>query len=209
MSWRAGLDLKMSKILHDIKDGVPVIVIDDYNREDEGDFIIAGEKASCKNLAFMKKEAGGLMCIPTEGSILDRMQIPMMVLNPTDPHGTPFTVTIDAVEGTTTGMSVEDRLKTIQVLLNENSKPEDLSRPGHMFPLRPKEGLLQERKGHTEASLELVKLAGFKALSVIIEVMNPDGSMSRLCDLEKIADKNGLNIISVEEIIEYVYNKSV
>jgi len=203
------IEYKINRVIGDIKKGIPIIVVDDYDRENEGDLVIAGEKATCENLALMKKEAGGLMCVPVAGKILDRLKIPMMVENSTDPHGTPFTVTVDALMGTSTGMCVSDRLKAINVILNESSKPEELSRPGHMFPLRPRNGLLKERKGHTEASIELVKLAGLKEVSIIIEIMNPDGSMAKMPELEALSKKNNLTIISVKEIIDYVYNASV
>lgn len=201
--------MKIDIAISDILNGKPIIIVDDYNREDEGDLVIAASKATVENLAFMKRVAGGLMCVPTIGSILDRLQIPMMVENPTDPHGTPFTQTIDFMHGTSTGMSCSDRLELLKGLLDENSKPEDFSRPGHMFPLRPKEKLLLERRGHTEASIEIVKKARLPEIAVIIEVMNVDGSMSRLNDLEKIASQYNLNLISVEEIYEAVYNKGV
>jgi len=209
MNYRELLSEKMRGIINDIQNGIPVIVVDDYSRENEGDLVLAGARTTTENLAFVKREAGGLMCIPTSGEILDRLEIPMMVANSTDPHGTPFTVTVDAARGATTGMSVSDRLKVINIMLNDNSEPGELSRPGHMFPLRPKRGLLQERRGHTEASIELVKLAGFKEVSIIIEIMNPDGTMSRLPELEMLAEKHNLKFVSIEEIVEHVYIKGV
>ncbi len=209
MNYKQLLKEKIDAIISDIKSGTPVIVVDDYSRENEGDLVIAGERATCENLAFMKREAGGLMCVPASGNILNRLNIGMMVDSPSDPHNTPFTITVDAAKGTTTGMCVSDRLKVVNVLLDDNSLADELTRPGHMFPLRPKAGLLKERRGHTEASIELVRLAGFKEVAIIIEIMNADGTMSRLPELEMLAEKHNLKFVSIEEIMEHVYNKSV
>lgn len=194
----------IASVLEDIMGGVPVIVVDDDDREFEGDLLIAAEKANIENIAFSMRHARGLMCLPCNGKILEKLQIPMMVRNPTDKLGTPFTVSIDA-NTTKTGMSVHDRLKTISVLLNENSTPDELHRPGHLFPLRPREKLLLERRGHTEASIELLKLADLKEVAVIMEIMNEDGTMAKGEDLEKFAKLHNLKIISVDEIYREVY----
>ena len=188
--------------IHDVTSGWPIIVVDDFNRENEGDIVISGEFANSKNLAFTALNARGIMCIPTTNEILTRLEIPMMVQSSTDPLETPFTVSVDAKHGTTTGVSVSDRLKTIQVFLNEKSVPGDLIRPGHMFPLRARNGLLSERQGHTEASVTLMKLIGLKPVAVISEIMNEDGSMARMLDLELFASKHHLRIVSIEEIKE-------
>jgi len=196
----------VARIIEDVLNGKPIIIVDDYNRENEGDLVLAAEKATIDNLAFIKREAGGLMCIPAVGEIFDRLQIPMMTDKPTDPFGTPFTLSFDARDNATTGMSISDRLEVVKLLLNKNTKPEQLCRPGHMFGLRPKKGLLTERRGHTESSIEVCKLADLQPISIIIEIMNKDGSMSRMPDLEVLAAKFNLNIISVEEIYNEVYN---
>lgn len=196
---------KFQQILADIKAGKPVIVVDDYDREFEGDIVLAAEKATVSNLIFAMKHAKGLMCLPVLQDTCDRLKIPMMPSNKNDKFGTPFTVSIDAVEGTTTGMSVYDRLKTISVLLDGNSAPSELAQPGHLFPLRAQPGLLTERRGHTEASMELVIAAELKPIAVIVEIMNDDGTMTKGEQLNQYARIYNLNIISVEEIYESIY----
>lgn len=200
---------KINQVIEDIKNGKPVIVVDDYDREFEGDIVIAAEKANEYNLIFSMRHARGLMCLPCLQERCDRLDIPMMRTNNNDKYGTPFTVSIDAIEGTTTGMSVYDRMKTISVFLDENSKPNQLSQPGHLFPLRARPGLLKERRGHTEGSVELCVLSGLKPIAVIIEIMNEDGTMTKGEQLEKFAKIYNLNIISIEEIYDAVYNKSI
>jgi 3,4-dihydroxy 2-butanone 4-phosphate synthase len=188
--------------------GKPIVLVDEHDRENEGDIVIAAEKANRENLVFTMNEARGLMCVPCDGEILDRLEIPPMVENNTDKNETPFTVSVDA-ESTTTGMSVEDRLATISIITDENSKPEDLNRPGHLFPLRSREGLLRERRGHTEGSIELMNLAGLKPIAIICEIMNDDGTMTKGGQLNKFATENGLTLVSIEELYEAVYNESL
>jgi 3,4-dihydroxy 2-butanone 4-phosphate synthase/GTP cyclohydrolase II len=194
---------KIATILQDIRDGKPIIVVDSYDRENEGDLMIAAEKATPETLAFIAREARGIMCIPTPKFMLDRLEIPMSPSNNNDKFSTPFTVSIDARDGVTTGVSVEDRLVTIGLVLDENTKPEQLAYPGHLFPLRPRAGLLKERQGHTESSVQLCMMAGTKPVAIICEIMNPDGSMSRVPDLLPYASKWDLNMISIDEVIEY------
>tara|TARA_R110002020_G_scaffold182598_1_gene378221 strand:+ start:3922 stop:4539 length:618 start_codon:yes stop_codon:yes gene_type:complete len=196
-------------ILADIRRGIPVIVIDDKSRENEGDIVIAAERANKENISFCMKHARGLMCLPCSGEVLDRLELPPMVAKSTDPNETPFTVSVDARDGTTTGMSVYDRLKTISIFCDDDSKPEELNRPGHLFPLRAKDGLLKERRGHTEAGVELVKFAGFKPISVIVEIINDDGTMARYNDLEKFAKQYDLALITVQDIEDAVYGSSI
>lgn len=197
------LSEKIQVILEDIRNGKPIIVVDSYDRENEGDLMIAAEKATVDTLAFIAREARGIMCIPTPKFILDRLQIPMSPSNNNDKFSTPFTVSIDARDGVTTGVSVEDRMVTIGLVLDENTKPEQLAYPGHLFPLRPRAGLLNDRQGHTEASVQLCMMAGTKPVAIICEIMNTDGSMARIPDLEPYAIKWDLNMISIDEVIEY------
>lgn len=197
---------KIEKVLNDLKSGKPVVVVDDYDREFEGDLVISAEKASKENLIFAMNHAKGLMCLPCLKERCERLDIPMMRSNGGDKLGTPFTVSIDANEGTTTGMSVYDRLKTIEVFLNEDSQPHQLSQPGHLFPLMARPGLLKERRGHTESSIELMKLAGLKEVAIIIEIMDNKGTMVKGEDLETYAKMYDLTLISVEEIYQAVYN---
>ncbi len=194
---------KINTALNDIKSGRPIIVVDSYDRENEGDLMLAAEMATPQTLAFIAKEARGIMCIPTPKFILDRLEIPMSPSNNNDKFSTPFTVSIDARDGVTTGVSVEDRMVTIGLVLDENTKPEQLAYPGHLFPLRPRGGLLKERQGHTEASVQLCMMAGTKPVAIICEIMNEDGSMARVPDLVPYAEKWGLNMISIDEVIEY------
>ena len=192
---------RLIQALEDLKSGRPIIVVDAMDREWEGDIVLSAEKATKESLVFTMLHARGLMCLPCESDSLERLQIPIMVEKTTDPLETPFTVSIDGMK-TGTGMSVDDRMETIRVMLDENSKPEDLKRPGHLFPLRARKGLLEERQGHTEASVALMKLAGLKPVAVICEIMNDDGSMKKGEQLEMYAKVYNLTLISVEEIRE-------
>ena len=149
------------------------------------------------------------MCLPCNGDLLDRLELPPMVATNTDKNETPFTVSIDARDGTTTGMSVVDRLATIGVLLDPDSTPDHLTRPGHLFPLRARDGLLKVRRGHTEGSIQLMDLAGLQPVAMICEIMNDDGTMTKGGDLDKFAVEHGLSIISIEEVYEAAYNESL
>jgi len=197
--------VKLQQAIQDIQKGKPVIVVDDYDREFEGDIVLSAEKVTEENLVFCMKHAKGLMCLPMLQATCDRLEIPMMPSNKNDKYGTPFTVSIDAVEGATTGMSVHDRLKTISVVVDDNSKPSELAQPGHLFPLRAQPGLLGDRRGHTEASIELMKASNLKPLAIIVEIMNEDGTMTKGVQLEKYAKIYNLTIISVEEIHDAIY----
>lgn len=199
----------MNKILEDMRAGRPIILVDAHDRENEGDLVVALEKANTENISFTMREARGLMCVPCAGEVLDRLEIPPMVATNTDKNETPFTVSVDARDGTTTGMSVGDRLTTMAVLLNKESQPEDLTRPGHLFPLRARDGLLKERQGHTEGSVELALLAGLQPLTMICEIINADGTMASGEDLKAFAEEHGLNIVSIDEVYEAAYNTGV
>lgn len=196
-------------ILNDIRAGKPVIIVDSYDRENEGDLMLAAETATPETLAFMAKYARGIMCLPCTADRLERLSIPMMQSNKLDKFVTPFANSIDSAEGVSTGVSVEDRAVTIRKFVSETSVPTDFAQPGHLFPLRARPGLLQERQGHTESSVELCLLAGMKPVAIIIEVMNDDGSMARLPQLEELAKRFELNMISIDEIIEHKYGTTV
>ena len=195
----------VERAIKDLQAGKAIIIVDDHSRENEGDLVLAAESADEFNLTFLLRHAGGLMCLPCRSERLERLQVPMMPTNGLDEFGTPFALSIDAVEGTTTGMSIGDRLKTISVLLDENSRPKELAYPGHLFPLRAHEDLLQGRRGHTESSVEIVKAAGMKEVAIIVEIMNDDGTMKKGYDLVKFAREYNLCLVSVQEIYEYVY----
>lgn len=195
---------QVEQALKDIKSGKPVIIIDGSDREDEGDLMLAAERATPERLAFIAKNARGIMCIPTAKFILDRLQIPMSPTNYKDKFVTPFTLSVDSVHRTTTGVSVSDRMETIKCILDEKTHPDELAYPGHMFPLRPQPGLLDDRQGHTEASIQLCLMAELQPVAIICEIMNDDGSMARLKpDLVKYAKEFNLTIISIDMVRDY------
>jgi 3,4-dihydroxy 2-butanone 4-phosphate synthase/GTP cyclohydrolase II len=187
----------------DIKAGKMVIVVDDPGRENEGDLICAAEKTSPEVINFMAKFARGLICVPMKHERLEKLEIKNMVEMPTEKKGCSFTVSVDYKIGTTTGISAYDRSITARKLIDKTAKPEDFARPGHIFPLRCKEGGVLARPGHTEAAVDLVRLAGFYPAGVICEIMNNDGTMARMPDLVKFAKKYGLHIITIEELANY------
>ncbi|MBE9028784.1 bifunctional 3,4-dihydroxy-2-butanone-4-phosphate synthase RibB/GTP cyclohydrolase II RibA [filamentous cyanobacterium LEGE 11480] len=191
--------------LADLKLGKAIVVVDDENRENEGDLICAAEFATPEMINFMAVEARGLICLSMTGERLDELDIPLMVTNNTDPNQTAFTVSVDASPkfGVSTGISAEDRSRTIQVILDENTQPADLRRPGHIFPLRAKDGGVLKRAGHTEAAVDLSRLAGLAPAGVICEIQNPDGTMSRLPELIEYAQEQDLKLISIADLISY------
>jgi 3,4-dihydroxy 2-butanone 4-phosphate synthase/GTP cyclohydrolase II len=190
--------------IEDIKKGKMVIVVDDEDRENEGDFIAAARNVTPEVINFMSKHGRGLICAPLPESRCEELQLGLMVNNNTALHETAFTVSIDLLgHGCTTGISAHDRAKTIQALINPATKPEDLGRPGHIFPLRAKDGGVLRRAGHTEATVDLAQLAGLEPAGVLVEIMNEDGSMARLPQLEEIAKKFDLKLISIKDLIEY------
>jgi 3,4-dihydroxy 2-butanone 4-phosphate synthase/GTP cyclohydrolase II len=190
--------------IEDIKHGKLVIVVDDEDRENEGDFITAARNATPEVINFMCKHGRGLVCAPITQQRADELQLELMVRNNTALHETPFTVSIDLLgHGSTTGISAHDRSKTVMALIDPATKPSDLGRPGHIFPLRAKDGGVLRRTGHTEATIDLARLAGFESAGVLVEIMNEDGTMARLPQLKEIANKFDLKIISIKDLIEY------
>ena len=188
----------------DIRDGKFVIVVDDEDRENEGDLVIAAEAITPEKINFMEKYARGLICVPMTKERCDELDLPMMVTRNTSSHATPFTVSVDLIgSGCTTGISAYDRAQTILALANPLTKPEDLGRPGHIFPLRSKDKGVLKRVGHTEASVDLVKLAGFSPVGVLIEIKKEDGEMARLPDLKVFAKEHDLKIISIADLIKF------
>lgn len=190
--------------LEDLRKGKLVIVVDDESRENEGDFITAAENVTPEIINFMSKYGRGLICAPLTEKRCEELKLSLMVENNTVLHQTPFTVSVDLIgNGCTTGISAADRAKTVQSLVNKNTKAGDLGRPGHIFPLRARnEGVLR-RAGHTEATVDLARLAGFEPAGVLVEIMNDDGTMARLPQLEEIAKKYDLRIISIKDLISY------
>lgn len=194
----------VAEAIEDIRNGKVIIVVDDENRENEGDFIAAAEKVTPEMINFMAKYGRGLICAPISEDICDKLSLDMMVQNNTVLHQTQFTVSVDLIgHGSTTGISVHDRSKTILALVDENTKPHDLGRPGHIFPLKAKNGGVLRRTGHTEAAIDLARLAGFKAAGILVEILNEDGTMARLPELIEVSKKFDLKIISIEDLIAY------
>lgn len=200
-------EIKLNTIeeaIEDIKQGKIIIVVDDEDRENEGDFIAAAEKVTPEMINFMTHHGRGLLCAPLLEKRCKELGLDMMVENNTVLHHTQFTVSIDLKgEGCTTGISVFDRAKTIKALVKPQTKPEDFGRPGHIFPLRAKEGGVLRRTGHTEAAVDLARLAGLEPAGILIEILNEDGSMARLPQLVKVAQKHNLKIISIEDLVAY------
>jgi 3,4-dihydroxy 2-butanone 4-phosphate synthase/GTP cyclohydrolase II len=183
--------------------GEMVIVVDSVDRENEGDLIIAAEKMTPEAMAFMIRHTSGVICMPVEGSRLDELRIPLMVAENTESQRTAFTVSVDAKRGTTTGISAGDRCATVHAILDERTRPEDLARPGHIFPLRYRDGGVLTRAGHTEASVDLARMARLRPAGVLAEVVNDDGSMARLPQLEAFAAEHDLQVISIADLVRY------
>ena len=194
----------IEEAIEDIKKGKVIIVVDDENRENEGDFIAAAEMVTPEMINFMAKHGRGLICAPLTEDRCDELNLTMMVQNNTVLHHTQFTVSIDLIgHGCTTGISVHDRAKTIKALVEDETKPHDLGRPGHIFPLRAKNGGVLRRTGHTEAAVDLARLAGYKPAGILVEILNEDGTMARLPQLTEVAKKFDLKIISIEDLVAY------
>ncbi|MAL59994.1 MAG: 3,4-dihydroxy-2-butanone-4-phosphate synthase [Flavobacteriaceae bacterium] len=194
----------IEEAIEDIKNGKVIIVVDDQDRENEGDFVAAAEMVSPEMINFMAKHGRGLICTPLTESRCKDLHLEMMVGNNTDPMETAFTISVDAKgNGVTTGISASDRAKTIKALIDSKTKPHDLSRPGHIFPLKAKEGGVLRRTGHTEAAIDFARLAGLKPAGVIVEIMNEDGTMARLPQLVEVAKKFDLKLVSIEDLVAY------
>lgn len=194
---------KILKAIKDFKKGKMVIVVDDKDRENEGDFIISGELCTTEDINFMMKEARGLICMSISNDRAQKLKLSPMVSSSTAVHETNFTVSVDAVKNATTGISANDRWQTVQVLMDDSSKPEDLGRPGHMFPLIAKEGGVLQRAGHTEAAMDLSILSGLKPGALLVEIVNDDGTMARMPELKIVAKKYNLSLISISDLIKY------
>ena len=194
--------------IEDIRAGKLVIVVDDEDRENEGDFITSAKNVTPEIINFMSTHGRGLICAPISEARCDELQLELMVNKNTALHATPFTVSVDLLgNGCTTGISARDRAKTVQALIDPNTKPEQLGRPGHIFPLRAKAGGVLRRTGHTEATIDLASIAGHGEAGVLVEIMNEDGTMARLPELRKIASKHNLKLISIKDLIAYRLKK--
>ena len=194
---------KIEKAIEDIREGKFVIVVDDEDRENEGDFIIAAEKITPEKVNFMLQHGRGVLCVPLPETRCAELDLVHQVSNNTSMLGTPFTVTVDKLAGCTTGVSAEDRAATIRALADPASRPQDFGRPGHINPLYAQERGVLQRAGHTEAAVDLARLAGLQPVAALIEIMNEDGTMARMPDLEIVAEKYGLSLVSIKDLIAY------
>ena len=197
----------IEEAVEDIRAGRMLVVVDDEDRENEGDLLMAADKATPESVNFMAKHGRGLICMPMLGERLDELQVSMMVSDNTAPLGTAFTVSVDARRGVTTGTSAYDRAVTIRTVVDPSTRPEDLTRPGHIFPLRAMPGGVLRRAGHTEAAVDLARLAGCAPAGVICEVLDDDGGMARLPELMQLARTHGLKVITIKALIEYRLQK--
>ena len=194
----------IEEAIQDIKDGKVIIVVDDENRENEGDFLAAAEKVTPEMINFMATHGRGLICVPLTEKRCKELELGMMVHNNTDPMETAFTVSVDLRgNGVTTGISASDRAKTVKALIDSNTKPFELARPGHIFPLKAKEGGVLRRTGHTEAAIDFARLANLKPAGLIVEIMNEDGTMARLPQLIDVAKKFDIKIVSIEDLVAF------
>jgi 3,4-dihydroxy 2-butanone 4-phosphate synthase/GTP cyclohydrolase II len=193
----------IEEIIEAIRRGSMVIMVDDEDRENEGDLIVAAEQATPEQIGFMLRHTSGIICLPVVGERLDELKLPMMVTQNTDVRRTAFTVSIDAREGTSTGISASDRWRTIQAVVDPESQPEDLSRPGHMYPLRYEPGGVLRRAGHTEAAVDLAQISGLYPAGVLAEVMNDDGTVAKLPELQSFAEEHHLLIGTIADLIAY------
>ena len=208
------MEFKLNTIeeaIEEIQNGNVIIVVDDEDRENEGDFLTAARNATPDLINFMATHGRGLICAPISKKRCDNLGLELMVKNNSAAYETPFTISIDLIgHGCTTGISASDRSKTILAMIDPNTRPEELGKPGHIFPLRARKGGVLRRAGHTEAAVDLSRLAGFEEAGVIVEILNDDGTMARLPELIKIAEKFDLKIISIEELIKYrIKNESL
>lgn len=194
---------RVERALNDLRAGKGVMVVDDEDRENEGDLIYSTDFLTVPQMALMIRACSGIVCVCLRDEDCKRLQLPQMVENNTNTQGTAFTVSIEAAHGCTTGVSAHDRVTTIKAAANPNCKPEDLLRPGHVYPLRARQGGVLERRGHTEATVDLMRLAGLNPAGVLCELMNEDGSMAKLPQVCDFADLHGLTVLSVEDLAEY------
>lgn len=195
---------RVEKAVEAIKNKQGVIVTDDESRENEGDMFFSAQHVTIEQMALLIREGSGIVCLCMTEDKADELELPLMVEDNTSTYGTGFTITIEAAEGVTTGVSAADRVTTVRAASNDDAKPEDLHHPGHVFPLRAKNGGVLERDGHTEANIELMKLAGLKPMGVLCEITNPDGTMARMPEIIEFSKKYDMPIVTINDIIQYV-----
>ncbi|BDD05300.1 3,4-dihydroxy-2-butanone-4-phosphate synthase [Aureibacter tunicatorum] len=204
-----GIDYKerTEKAIAAFKAGKGILLVDDEDRENEVDLIYSAEHMTDEQMAFMIRECSGIVCLCMSEDLADHLELPLMVKENKSQYGTAFTISIEAKEGVTTGVSAQDRVTTIKTAYQANAKAEDLSSPGHIFPLRAKRGGVLERRGHTEGTVELAKMAGFRAMGVLCEVMHADGTMMRLPEAVKFAQEHDIHLLSIEDLAHYRENQ--
>jgi len=198
---------RVENALAALRAGKGVLVVDDENRENEGDFVFSAQHLTTQQMAMMIREGSGIVCLCLTEERTKQLQLPQMVQDNTSQNNTAYTVTIEAKEGVTTGVSAADRVTTIKAATKQNAKPEDLSRPGHVFPLKANSGGVLVRRGHTEASVDLMALAGLSPFGVICELNNPDGSMARLPEVAQFANQHEMPVLSIEDLVSYITDK--
>ena len=199
----SGFSSRISRAIHALGNGRGVLFMDDENRENEGDLIFAAEKMTVPQMALMIRECSGIVCLCMPGKMAARLDLPLMVENNTSRFGTAFTVSIEAATGVTTGVSAADRIRTIRTAISPAAKPDDLNHPGHIFPLIARENGVFERGGHTEGSVDLMKLAKLSPFAVLCELTNPDGSMARMPEIRVFSEKHGFPIVTIADIKAY------
>ena len=197
---------RVEKALHDLRQGRGILLVDDEDRENEGDLIFAAENLTEQQMAMLIRECSGIVCLCLTDEKLQQLRLPQMVADNSSRNGTAFTVSIEAREGVTTGVSAADRVRTIRTAIGDQCRPEDLCRPGHVFPLRAHPGGVLGRRGHTEGTVDLMRLAGLQPAGVLCELTNPDGTMARLAEIVRFAEKNQKTVLSVEDLVRYREN---
>jgi 3,4-dihydroxy 2-butanone 4-phosphate synthase len=195
-------EIRFQQAMDDMRRGHPVILVDDFDRENEADLIVAAEKITPKTMAVLIRECSGIVCLCMTAEALDRLGLPLMVENNESRFQTAFTLTIDASNGVTTGVSAADRVATVRAAIADNAQPSDLVRPGHVFPLRAAAGCLQTRQGHTEGSVELASMAGLKPAAILCELTNPDGTMTKGEAIDRFAEDHRMVVLSIAELVD-------
>lgn len=205
----SGFSSRIRRAIEALENGRGILLMDDENRENEGDLIFAAEKMTVPQMALMIRECSGIVCLCMPGKMAEKLDLPLMVENNTSRYGTAFTVSVEAATGVTTGVSAADRIRTIRMAVSPGAKPEDLNRPGHIFPLIARENGVFDRGGHTEGSVDLMKLAKLSPFAVLCELTNPDGSMARLPEIRLFSEKHGFPVVTIADIKAYRSSETI
>ena len=197
---------RVHRAVEALRAGQGILIVDDEDRENEGDLVFPAETVSESQMAMLIRECSGIVCLPMKGELIDRLGLPPMVARNTSRMGTAFTVSIEARDGVTTGVSATDRVTTVRTAIAPQARAEDLASPGHVFPLRAADGGVRARRGHTEASVDLVAMAGFKPAAVLCELANPDGTMARLPEIVRFAERHDMPVVAIEDLVQWLEN---